>query len=1096
MRLRLETIQWRIYAMISSDRSTLVCVCILWTVLDPSVARKINLGLLFPWEGSNPVGSYGGGAAAIAVDKVNSEGRQEYGAIHAAGLEFDYIWRDTNCETKVGLPVFSDLHYENELGVPIDAYIGPGCSIICEPGGILAAHWGTPVVSWGCTSDTLSQKETYPTFARTTSPSKFVAPFFTRIMQHFGYDRVAIIYSSHHLWSLTAQNIKTDLEENGIMVSVFGQFEPLEKLAEANKANIEREAQNKKKQLEDAKERSRVFIIIAYGTDVRNFLLDALDLGMTDGTYAFFTTEVSLNARNDVSQTNDGRDDDAIRAFEGLMDVKLLKPETDAFKAFEDEVRNRTSQMPFNSTVFVNNPDAEIVIEAALLYDAVLLYAGALNRSLNAENSTDGRTVSKYLFTNNFTGIDGEVVIDESGDRHPNLMLQNLFNEQFTTVANYFNNEQKYVDLNRTIYWPGGGSSPPANGPECGWDNVNCMPALSTIELVFVIVASVVTVVVACIVAFFVYRNRKYEAELRRQVWKINFDDIVFSQDDHMRRKFGTSYEFSMGKFSSQISDHARIMDGSAVSLFSANTFTKVGRYQGAWVAIKPLNKPSVNINREILKEFKQLRDLQHTNVNPFLGACVEPPNLCIIYKYCSRGSLQDVLNNDHIKLDYLFKWSFAMDVAKGLNHLHSSPIQSHGNLRSTNCLVDSRWVCKISDFGLVKLRDGAVDNRFSEEAKFARNLTTAPELLNLERPPLQGTQSGDCYSYGILLQEIFLRDSPYCMVELSARDIIKLVKACKDPPFRPVIPESVDSRVVRLMQSCWAADPEARPSIASAIKKLQQCSHGRKGNLIDNMVDMMEKYTDQLEEMVEERTKQLEEEKKRTDELLYEILPRSVADELKQGKSVEPVSFPAVTVFFSDIVGFTRLAAASSPMQVIDLLNNLYTGFDSTIENYDVYKVETIGDAYMVASGLPVRNGDKHAGEICTMALDLLSFVKTFHIAHKPEEHLQLRIGVHTGPVVAGVVGKKMPRYCLFGDTVNYASRMESSGLALRIHVSPECRDILEKLGKFYLERRGSVQMKGKGTIETFFLVGKDGFTKELPSLTTAVALEDHEFK
>ncbi|XP_038077863.1 atrial natriuretic peptide receptor 1-like [Patiria miniata] len=1083
--------------MIVSCRLTLMCVWILGTFLDLCTARKINLGILFAWEGSNPVGSLGGGAAAIAVDRINSEqGEQEYGAIHAAGLEFDFIWKDTNCETKIGLPVFSDLHYDNELGVPIDAYIGPGCSIICEPGGILAAHWGTPVVSWGCTSDTLSQKETYPTFARTTSPSKFVAPFFTRIMKHFNYDRVAIIYSSHHLWSLTAQNMKTDLEQNDIEVEVFAQFEPLEKLAEANVASVAREAENKKKQLEEAMESSRVFIVVAYGTDVRNFLLDALDLGMMDGTYAFFTTEVSLSAREDVSEPNDGRDDDAIKAFAGLMDVKLLKPETDAYMAFEEEVRIRTSQMPFNSTVFVDHPDKEIVIEAALLYDAVLLYARALNRSLAAENSTVGRTVSKYLFTNNFTGIDGDVVIDEFGDRHPNLMLQNLQGDNFITVGNYFNNEQIYVDLNRTIYWPGGGTSPPANGPDCGWDNVKCQPILTTTELAIVIVSAVLVVVVASMVAFFVYRNRKYEAELRRQVWKINFEDIVFSHDDHMRRKFGTSYEFSMGKFSSQISDHARNMDGSAVSLFSANAFTKVGRYQGAWVAIKPINKPALHVNRVILKEFKQLRDLQHTNINPFLGACVELPNVCIVYKYCSRGSLQDVLNNDHIKLDYLFKWSFAMDVARGLNHLHSSPVQSHGSLRSTNCLVDSRWVCKISDFGLIKLREGAADNRFSAEAKCARNLTTAPELLNMEKPPLQGTQSADCYSYGILLQEIFLRDSPYCMVELSAQDIIQLVKACKDPPFRPAIPESVDSRVVKLMQSCWAADPEARPSIANAIKHLQQCSHGRKGNLIDNMVDMMEKYTDQLEEMVDERTKQLEEEKKRTDELLYQILPRCVADELKQGKSVEPVTFQQVTVFFSDIVGFTRLAAASSPMQVIDLLNNLYTGFDGTIEHYDVYKVETIGDAYMVASGLPVRNGNKHAGEICTMALDLLSFVKTFHISHKPDEHLQLRIGVHTGPVVAGVVGKKMPRYCLFGDTVNYASRMESTGLALRIHVSPECKDVLMRIGTFHLEKRGSVQMKGKGTIETYFLAGKEGFTKELPSLTTAAALEEHEFK
>ena len=152
--------------------------------------------------------------------------------------------------------------------------------------------------------------------------------------------------------------------------------------------------------------------------------------------------------------------------------------------------------------------------------------------------------------------------------------------------------------------------------------------------------------------------------------------------------------------------------------------------------------------------------------------------------------------------------------------------------------------------------------------------------------------------------------------------------------------------------------------------------------------------------------------------------------------------------------------------------LHDLYTRFDSVIQQYDVYKVETIGDAYMVVSGLP--NPTKfHAGNIASMALDLLSEANSFNVGRyredNEEEFLKIRIGMHSGPVAAGVVGHVQPRYCLFGDTVNMASRMESNGEPCKIHLSSKCNDELEYLGGYTTEERGFIEVKGIANLIIF---------------------------
>uniref|UniRef100_A0A670Y470 Guanylate cyclase n=1 Tax=Pseudonaja textilis TaxID=8673 RepID=A0A670Y470_PSETE len=461
-----------------------------------------------------------------------------------------------------------------------------------------------------------------------------------------------------------------------------------------------------------------------------------------------------------------------------------------------------------------------------------------------------------------------------------------------------------------------------------------------------------------------------------------------------------------------------------------------------------------------------QMRELRHENLVVFYGICPEVPNICIVMHYCKKGSLKDVLLHSAIELDWIFKISFAYDIVNGMIFIHNSPLKSHGNLKPTNCLVDSRMQIKLCDFGLWELKYRRKSRIITEEEmNYADLYWTSPELLRMEEYPFHGTQKGDVYSFAIIMRELIYNheDGPFQDQNRSAEEIIKIIKDPKSSvPLRPSL--SVDKcnrKITELLKACWDESPEKRPTFSEIKTALRDASPDGHFSILDNMVNKLEKYANHLEEVVEARTTLLLVEKKKTETLLSAMLPSFIGEQLVAGRSVEPESFESVSIFFSDIVGFTKLCSFSSPLQVVTLLNDLYSLFDNIIQIYDVYKVETIGDAYMVASGLPIPNGAKHVEEIATMSLHFLSAIISFKIRHLPNEKLRVRIGIHTGPVVAGVVGITRPRYCLFGDTVNTASRMESTSLPLQIHVSNTTANALQRIGGFNLQERGTIKIK-----------------------------------
>ncbi len=223
--------------------------------------------------------------------------------------------------------------------------------------------------------------------------------------------------------------------------------------------------------------------------------------------------------------------------------------------------------------------------------------------------------------------------------------------------------------------------------------------------------------------------------------------------------------------------------------------------------------------------------------------------------------------------------------------------------------------------------------------------------------------------------------------------------------------------------------------------------------------------------------------EQKKSERLLLNVLPPEIAERLKSlqfkthknplhlktSGTIVADSFDEVTVLFADIVNFTEYAAAISASELVNILNEIFSEFDYFVEQYDLEKIKTVGDSYMVVGGLPVPSND-HAEAIAEMALQMQSSIKKFK--REDGSQFSLRIGIHTGQAIAGVIGTKKFIYDLWGDTVNVASRMESYGIADCIQVTEATYQLLKD--KYHFEQRGMINIKGKGEMTTYLLKGR----------------------
>ncbi|XP_071941646.1 atrial natriuretic peptide receptor 1-like isoform X3 [Antedon mediterranea] len=1058
--------------MISTSKLKMDVYIIILLIGLPSVmATDIRIGVIAPNSTNFP---YSLRNVIPAIDMA-TKSMEKY----LPGYNVTIFSEDSACDANVGGIKLIDLYSKN-----MDLYLGPVCSLVCSRVIPFVNHWKRPLITPACDSVYFNNKTQNPMITRNylVDTSKTIMAIealldfrewtsifiLTQTDPNFNKPRICYTLTAPMYTYFTNSDVYNVAYEQFHYNFMQPGFEYTD--SQTNERSFGQDAVISV--LEMLQKSGRIVVMCANNDAIRAIMLKAHEMGMTTGEYAFFNIQLfdSDYFGDSGWKRGDSRDEEAKEAYKAMMTLTLRKPTSPEYMDFSTKVKEHALTQ-YGYSFEKHNQEVNSFVVA--FHDAVLLYAIALNETLNAGyKATDGEEITKRMWNRTFEGIAGTVSIDANGDREADYSLLDMTDEEngeFTVVGNYYGADKYYDDLGN-IKWPGGKA--PLDIPECGSFVCPVTPddGLKSVEIVLITMCALL--LIFAVVITVVVRRYKYEAELANMSWKIRWDDILFEQKD--KKKMGSRLSLAP---SEQRSD-------TSVWGNQRQIFTVIGYYKGNIVAVKRVEKPKIELNREIRTEMKKMREIQHDHVTKFVGACIDNPNISIITEYCPKGSLQDILENDTIELDDMFKCSIMYDIVKGMHYLHNSPLETHGNLKSSNCVVDSRFVVKLTDFGLTTFRevyDEAVDP--DDEFKYyQQKLWTAPELLC--QPVKGGTPKGDVYSFAIIIQEIVHREGVFWLtsMDLSPKEIISHVMQ-GTAAFRPTLDRAMcPDDLFLLVEKCWANDPNVRPDFASIRTIIRKFNKSEGGALVDTLLKRMDKYASNLESLVEERTLQFHEEKRKSEELLYQILPKSVAQELKQGHAVRPEAFESVSIYFSDIVGFTKLCSLIKPIQVVDLLNDLYTCFDAVIDNFDVYKVETIGDAYMVVSGLPIRNGDFHAREISRMAIKLLEAVKTFKSCHlENHDKLKLRIGIHSGPCVAGVVGLKMPRYCLFGDTVNTASRMESNGEPLMIHISESTKNILESFGTFVLKYRGEIEMKGKGFQKTYWLLNempKNGIT------------------
>ncbi|CEF62875.1 Atrial natriuretic peptide receptor 1 [Strongyloides ratti] len=1042
------------------------------SILTYEIPKKFSLGFLIPHT-DDPILEANvdfyrvAGAIPIAINKSKED------KVIPQDTIVDVVWYYDNCDEALASGYTAKLMFDDK----VDVIIGPACSDAAAQSGSLTTYYNFPQVIFGqVISSDLSQVDKYSTQILVSADTGNFASAVSALLLNFGWRQFAFFYSYTTANPLSGcAYIQSDMD-----LAVYA----LPELSMIYKRGISLYNDD---ELATAILRMNVTarIIVSCFDDIDTQirflnLVNQLIVNMNEYVFIFIQTwkkgfgnpllwDVPENktVANNVKQ-----------ACKHVI-IFDLQPYNDSLTSFLDDVKIAIQQEPFNCKNCTNLTMSEF---AASLADGIQAYFRGIVKSI--ESGTPNATNDGNKFLQNaettFQGFTGKVSLNQNGSRDPTFYVYTLgdnYNVNLIAMISITYNQTSYTSVisdDKKIFQNWGGVRPLAI-PKCNFDGSDCQPSFFSQNLSWIIVLIVIGILIILSVIFtiiYVFYQRKLERERQNLLWQIKFIELTKPGEKDNLTKSTRSFQSGVSSTSTKITIDSKV-DTDSHGFYIWNNENVVGRKSNI----------RIKLGDKECKEMRFLRSLDHDNLCKLLGMSIDSISFIVIWRYCSRGSLYDVIEQQNTQMDDFFCYCLIKDIVSALDFIHdNSMLAYHGHLTSKVCLIDERWQIKISGYGPKFLQ-------LHETKSQHTNLWMAPEILR--DPSLNGTPTADIYSFAIIMSEVINQKTAWNLDEIEENedDIIYKVKRGGLNLFRPkLVPDDrlqVNSSILHLIRDCWSENPSERPK-TSTIKSLLKSIHSSKGeNLMDHMFGIMEQYASNLEQEVEERMKELIEEKKKADILLYRMLPKTVADKLKLGQTVQPESFESVTIFFSDVVSFTTLCSKSTPLQVVTLLNELYTTFDAIIDENGVFKVETIGDGYLCVSGLPVRNGNEHAKHIADMSFGFLRSLKTFRVPHIKDGRINIRIGIHTGPVVAGVVGLTMPRYCLFGDSVNIASRMESNSKPGRIQISIETnRYLTEIIGGYHTEPRGEVIVKGQGVMQTYWLLTGEETPEDLEEM------------